>query len=298
MMLMTGVGVLAAAVPVPPGSGAHPRPPAAPVAGSYIFHDEFDGPAGSAPDPVEVGGGESPGADQRPDVLGATREHRAVPRRPPQRVPRRQVQPRPPCRERRPHLLQRQNSKPLAGRRRPYLGSPDQARLPDRRQLARLLAGQRGPGRNRRHRVVRQRQLAVGAPPSTRKQTAANGRPTTSRWTAVGTRGDANGMRPVSASGKTTSTARNHISMFRRTRCRIGRSTAPATPFSRSSISRSPVPVAVIPDRAPIRRRCSSTGYGSGRHETATPLSRPTYSHGLTTWTCERRFTPSPQSGQ
>ena len=48
MMLMTGVGVLAAAVPVPQAR-AYPRPPAAP-SGGYIFQDDFDGPAGSAPD--------------------------------------------------------------------------------------------------------------------------------------------------------------------------------------------------------------------------------------------------------
>ena len=48
MMLMTGFGVLAAAAPLPQAQ-AYPRPPAAPQ-GGYIFQDEFDGPAGSAPD--------------------------------------------------------------------------------------------------------------------------------------------------------------------------------------------------------------------------------------------------------
>ncbi|MFZ0230291.1 MAG: 1,3-beta-glucanase, partial [Mycobacterium sp.] len=51
MMLMTGVGVLAAAAPIPQAR-AYPRPPAAPP-GSYIFHDEFDGPSGAAPDPAK-----------------------------------------------------------------------------------------------------------------------------------------------------------------------------------------------------------------------------------------------------
>ena len=51
-------------------------------------------------------------------------------------------------------------------------------------------------------------------PPSTQSQTAPNGRPTTSRWTAVGTRGDASGTTPESASGRTTLTARSHISML------------------------------------------------------------------------------------
>ncbi len=45
MMLMTGFGLLTAAVPVPTASAA---PPAA--SANYLFHDEFDGPAGSAPD--------------------------------------------------------------------------------------------------------------------------------------------------------------------------------------------------------------------------------------------------------
>lgn len=60
MLLMTGAAALAAAAPLPKAD-ADPSPlpldrvppPAAPggAAGSYIFHDEFDGPAGSAPDP-------------------------------------------------------------------------------------------------------------------------------------------------------------------------------------------------------------------------------------------------------
>ncbi|MGH3635150.1 MAG: 1,3-beta-glucanase, partial [Mycobacterium sp.] len=62
MMLMTGIGVLAAAIPVPEAR-AYPSPPDAPAGpvpppaapgnsaqGTYLFHDEFDGPAGSAPD--------------------------------------------------------------------------------------------------------------------------------------------------------------------------------------------------------------------------------------------------------
>jgi hypothetical protein len=60
MLLMTGAAALAAAAPLPKVyAEPSPRPldrvppPAAPggAAGSYIFHDEFDGPAGSAPDP-------------------------------------------------------------------------------------------------------------------------------------------------------------------------------------------------------------------------------------------------------
>jgi beta-glucanase (GH16 family) len=62
MMLATGFGALAAMIPVPSAGAAPPRPsrpdapavppPAAPSAqaGSYLWHDEFDGPAGSSPD--------------------------------------------------------------------------------------------------------------------------------------------------------------------------------------------------------------------------------------------------------
>jgi len=51
LMLMTGVGVLATAVPISQAR-ASPPPPAAPP-GGYIFHDEFDGPSGTAPDPAK-----------------------------------------------------------------------------------------------------------------------------------------------------------------------------------------------------------------------------------------------------
>ena len=46
MMLMTGIGLLAAAIPVPVAR-AEPAQPDAPVA--PLPGDEFDGPAGSAP---------------------------------------------------------------------------------------------------------------------------------------------------------------------------------------------------------------------------------------------------------
>ena len=51
MMTMAGFGALAAAVRVPEAD-ARPSPPAAPGSAgqTYLFHDEFDGPAGSAPD--------------------------------------------------------------------------------------------------------------------------------------------------------------------------------------------------------------------------------------------------------
>jgi beta-glucanase (GH16 family) len=58
VMLTFGIGALAAASPTPKASAYPSRPlppPTAPVPGAqtggYLFHDEFDGPAGSAPDP-------------------------------------------------------------------------------------------------------------------------------------------------------------------------------------------------------------------------------------------------------
>ncbi|MGH3970427.1 MAG: glycoside hydrolase family 16 protein, partial [Mycobacterium sp.] len=52
MMLLTGFGALAAAIPLPDARADRTPRPAAPTAqGNYLFHDEFDGPAGSAPDP-------------------------------------------------------------------------------------------------------------------------------------------------------------------------------------------------------------------------------------------------------
>lgn len=52
MMMMAGFGALAAVIPTPKAGASPSVPsPAAPTAtGAYLFHDEFDGPAGSAPD--------------------------------------------------------------------------------------------------------------------------------------------------------------------------------------------------------------------------------------------------------
>lgn len=54
-MIMTAIGMLAAAASLPEAHAdpSQPAPPEAPEAGGhYIFADEFDGPAGSAPDPA------------------------------------------------------------------------------------------------------------------------------------------------------------------------------------------------------------------------------------------------------
>ncbi|KMV20888.1 1,3-beta-glucanase [Mycobacterium heckeshornense] len=64
MLLMTGIGALVAAMRLPqawahpssPNAPAPVPPPAAPAGsagGKYIFSDEFDGPAGSGPDPAK-----------------------------------------------------------------------------------------------------------------------------------------------------------------------------------------------------------------------------------------------------
>ena len=59
-MSLAGIAALVAAMPIPaaeasPSSRDLPRdrvpPPAAPPGGKYLFVDDFDGPAGSAPDP-------------------------------------------------------------------------------------------------------------------------------------------------------------------------------------------------------------------------------------------------------
>jgi hypothetical protein len=58
MLLTTGIGMLAAAAAIPvqeaaayPYYGAPPKAPSASGGGPFIFSDEFDGPAGSVPDP-------------------------------------------------------------------------------------------------------------------------------------------------------------------------------------------------------------------------------------------------------
>lgn len=58
MMLTTGLGMLAAVASLPiPEAAARPSapkaPPSAGPSGPYIFSDEFDGPAGSPPDPAK-----------------------------------------------------------------------------------------------------------------------------------------------------------------------------------------------------------------------------------------------------
>ncbi len=52
MLMMAGMGMLAAAVRVPDAPAAQAAPSAGP-GGPYIFQDEFDGPAGSPPDPAK-----------------------------------------------------------------------------------------------------------------------------------------------------------------------------------------------------------------------------------------------------
>src|ERR1700694_5539042 len=94
MMLMTGIGVLAAAIPVPEAganpsrrdapAGRVPPPPAPPKAqtGTSHFQDDFDGPAGSAPDSSKwtVARAREPMKDptfwERPENVGQYRDDR------------------------------------------------------------------------------------------------------------------------------------------------------------------------------------------------------------------------------
>ncbi len=86
MMLTTGIGLLAAALPVPEARAQPPRGPlpAAPSgqAGTYIFQDEFDGPAGSAPDPSKWTVAQAreqikdPTYWERPENIGQYRDNR------------------------------------------------------------------------------------------------------------------------------------------------------------------------------------------------------------------------------
>ena len=81
MMLMAGLGALAAAIPLAPAR-ANPAdrvsPPAAPpdaAAGAYLFSDEFDGPQGGAPNPANWTV-QSWQDDVWPPVLGQYRDDR------------------------------------------------------------------------------------------------------------------------------------------------------------------------------------------------------------------------------
>ena len=146
MMMVTGFGALAALIPTPK-AGASPLwpAPAAPVAaaGAYLFHDEFDGPAGSAPDPSEeVGCGEPSNANQQPGgvwtgpsssgstaTAARTRSSTANPIWfcAPQKTA---------------TAISAAWSVVPGGSHRDHLGSPHQAQLPQSRLLARLVAVQ------------------------------------------------------------------------------------------------------------------------------------------------------------
>ena len=107
MMMMSGLGLVAAAAAIPkamamPWDGSPPQAP--PPNGQYIFADEFDGPAGSAPDASkwEVATAreamEDPTFWELPENVGQYRDDRRNVYR------RRQVQPRLPRRQGRQHL--------------------------------------------------------------------------------------------------------------------------------------------------------------------------------------------------
>ncbi len=150
VMLTFGIGALAAAIPTSKAQ-AKPRLPApAPTApapgaqaGGYLSHDEFDGPAGSAPDPSKwvVSANrtriKNPVGFDRPEFLGP------VPQQPGERLHRRQFQPGSACHQRRQQILRRPGQRKLARRDRHDLGSPHQTQLPHRRGVAGLVAVQR-----------------------------------------------------------------------------------------------------------------------------------------------------------
>ena len=84
-MLTFGIGALAAAIPAPKARAYPSRPALPPTApapgaqsGGFLFHDEFDGPAGSAPDPSRwtVSSNRTPIKDpvgfDRPEFWGST----------------------------------------------------------------------------------------------------------------------------------------------------------------------------------------------------------------------------------
>lgn len=153
MMMMAGFGALAAALPAPtawadpsrPAAPAGPTPaPAAPAAatGGLLFHDEFDGPAGSVPDPSkwQVSNHRTPiknpvGFD-RPQFFGQYRDSR-------QNV----------FLDGNSNLVLRATRegnrysrwpgpRPVAGWHRDHLGGPDQVQLPGSGHVARLVVVQ------------------------------------------------------------------------------------------------------------------------------------------------------------
>ena len=227
MMVMTGVGVVAAAISVPE-AGASPSRPAAPST-QYIFQDEFDGPAGSAPD-----GGKWHVARAREPMKDPTYWEL------PEHV--RQY------RDDRQNVFLDGNSNlviraakdgptfysgRLTSNWRGGVGHNWEARI----KLDCLTPARGPPGGWEMTIPVGKSTSSSGTateagrrpPPSTRSRTARSGRPTTSRSTADGTRGVANGTRPESGSGRTTPTVLSRTSTFPRTRCRTGLSTTPAT---------------------------------------------------------------------
>jgi hypothetical protein len=236
-MLMTGVGAVAAAIPVPE-AGASPSRPAAPSGpGPYIFQDEFDGPAGSAPDGAKwhVARAREPMKDptywELPEHVGQYRDDR-------QNV----------FLDGNSNLVIRAAkdgptfySGRLTSNWRGGIGHTWEARV----KLDCLTPGAWPAwwlGNDEMTIPVAKSTSSSGTatgvgprpPPSTRSRTARSGRPKTSRSTADGTPGDASGTRPGSASGRTTPTVLSRTSPLPRTHCRIGRSTTPATPSIRS----------------------------------------------------------------
>ncbi len=210
-MLMTGISALTAAIPVPE-AGAYPSgrdvpagrvpPPAAPpgnaAQGTYLFHDEFDGPAGSPPI-RRSGRCREPGSRWRTRRFGsypktsgsiATIAKMCSSTASP-------ISSSAPQKTAAPITAAKCTARGKGGSAPPGKpGSNSTASLPVAGppggcpvMLRAKLTSSSGTATAR----------GLREPPSTQKRTAPNGRLTSSRLTAGGTRGECNGMTPVCA---------------------------------------------------------------------------------------------------
>jgi beta-glucanase (GH16 family) len=230
-MIMAGFGALAAVISTPEATAAP-----ATAGGSYLFHDEFDGRVGSAPDPSKwvVSGHRTPiknptGFD-RPEFFGEYRDSR-------QNV----------FVDGKSNLVLRATRDPnsyfgglVSGTWRGAIGTTWEARI----KLNCLTAGcwpawwlsNDDPGRSGE--VDLMEWYGNGDwPAGTTVHANPDGSPSTQR----GIPGASPGIGAASTSGKTSWTARHRTSAFRRPasristiRCACGRSTTSATPCFRS----------------------------------------------------------------